>query len=101
VHGLPRDEPHEGEGVHRRRVWALRARAHDAALRSVRVLMTVQPMPSVKIHEGKYIVIGTTHECIVERAVGGRWCLDVNGEFREAFDTKREALVYCQENTDL
>jgi len=61
----------------------------------------IQPMPSVKIWAGRYLVLGTTHECIVELAVSGRWCLDVDGEFREAFDTKREALQYCQEHPEL
>lgn len=59
------------------------------------------PMPSVKIHAGKYQVLGTSRECIVELAVTGRWCLDVDGEFHQAFDTKREALVYCQEHPEL
>lgn len=59
------------------------------------------PMPSARIHEGKYLVLGTSRECIVERAVGGRWCLDVDGEFHKAFDTKREALVYCQDHPEL
>jgi hypothetical protein len=61
----------------------------------------VQPMPSAKLREGLYIVIGTTHECIVERCENGRWALDVDGEFRENFDTKRAALVYCQEHEEL
>jgi hypothetical protein len=59
------------------------------------------PMPSVRMHSGRYQVLGTSRECIVERAVNGRWCLDVDGEFHKAFDTKREALVYCQDNIDL
>lgn len=63
--------------------------------------MTSQPMQTVKIHEGKYHVLGTSHECIVEKAVTGRWCLDVDGEFHKAFDTKREALVYCQDHPEL
>jgi hypothetical protein len=59
------------------------------------------PMPSVRIHAGKYHVLGTSRECIVEKAVGGRWCLDVDGEFHKAFDTKREALQYVQRHVEL
>jgi len=59
------------------------------------------PMPSVKIHAGKYVVLGTSRECIVERCENGRWVLDVDGEFHENFDTKREALVYCQDHSEL
>lgn len=66
------------------------------------------PMQSVKIHEGKYHVLGTSRECIVERATETRgrpgpswWNLYVDGEFHKSFDTKRDALVYCQDNIDL
>jgi hypothetical protein len=37
----------------------------------------------------------------VERCENGRWALDVGGEFHENFDTKREALVYCQDHPEL
>lgn len=62
------------------------------------------PMPSAKIHAGKYIVLGTTHECIVEQyqwvsLIG--WRLMVDGQFRRSFGTKREALSYCQEHPEL
>lgn len=66
--------------------------------------MTALPMPSAKIHAGKYEVLGTTHECIVEWwqwvSLTG-WRLMVDGEFHKSFRTKREALVYCQEHPEL
>jgi hypothetical protein len=67
-------------------------------------MTTTQPMPSAKIYAGKYEVLGTTHECIVEEyqwvSIMG-WKLMVDGQFHKSFRTKREALVYCQEHPEL
>jgi hypothetical protein len=60
-----------------------------------------QPMQSAKIREGVYHVLGTSTECIIERCQNGRWALDSNGEFVESFDTKKLALIYCQEHPEL
>lgn len=63
-----------------------------------------QPMPSTRIHAGKYQVLGTSQECIVEQyqwiSITG-WRLMVDGEFHRSFPTKRAALVYCQEHPEL
>lgn len=63
-----------------------------------------QPMPATKIFAGKYAVLGTSRECIVEQyqwiSITG-WRLMVDGEFHKSFRTKREALVYCQDHPEL
>ena len=64
-------------------------------------MQTIQPMSTTKIHEGKYHILDTSTECIVEKCVNGRWALDSNGEFVASFDTKRDALIYCQEHSEL
>jgi hypothetical protein len=61
-------------------------------------------MPTAKVYAGKYQVLGTSRECIVEAfqwvSVAG-WRLMVDGEFHKSFTTKRAALVYCQEHPEL
>ena len=64
----------------------------------------VQPMPSTRISEGRYAVLGTSTECIVERhatTAWTRWHLYVGGAFHRHFRTKRRALQYCQEHPEL
>jgi len=64
----------------------------------------VQPMPSAKIHAGKYEVLGTSRECIVQWdqwLTLTRWVLTVDGSFHKSFPTKRAALVYCQNHPEL
>lgn len=60
-------------------------------------------MQTVRNFSGSYTVLGTTHECIVERAGLdlAMWRLMVNGEFHSFHETKRAALVYCQEHEEL
>ena len=60
-----------------------------------------QPMQSAKMGAGTYVVLGTSTECVIARCESGRWALDSNGEFVDWFDTKREALIYCQEHPEL
>lgn len=71
-------------------------------------MTTAQPMTSTKIATGEYAVLGTSSECIVKRRMvyrhmggGFEWVLYVNGERRRTFDTKRDALVYCQTDVTL
>lgn len=65
----------------------------------------VIPMKSARIFAGKYEVLGTSTECIIEQKwflgnpVG--WALYSNGEFIRTFPTKRQALQYCQEHPEL
>jgi hypothetical protein len=64
-----------------------------------------QPMPSSRIGDGVYEVIGTSRGCVVRRvkwfAGPTVWHLEVDGEHVRSFDTKREALVYCQDDITL
>lgn len=70
-------------------------------------LRDVQPMLSMKIETGRYIVLGTTRECTVEKEFFAdgpslyEWVLYVMGERHESFRTKRDALAYCQLHTEL
>lgn len=69
--------------------------------------MGVQPMPSTKVAEGEYVVLGTSTACVVKRAYSRasapltRWSLFSDDKLVRHFDTKREALVYCQEHPEL
>jgi hypothetical protein len=65
-----------------------------------------QPMPSTRVGDGEYIVLGTSRECVVVRRQGSlpsmmKWHLFVDGERVRSFNTKRAALVYCQDHIDL
>jgi hypothetical protein len=68
----------------------------------------VIPMPSAKIEAGRYVVLGTSNEVIVQRWDDGWWRLEIslgsNEPWRRVgppFKTKRRALQYCQENPEL
>lgn len=57
---------------------------------------------------GVYEVLGTSTACEIRRervyrALGGGylWRLTSNGQRVRSFETKREALVYCQEHPEL
>lgn len=75
--------------------------------------MNVIPMPSAKIEPGHYEVIGTSRACEIIKldgrpisgfgggGLGTTWVLLVDGEQRRTFNTKREALVYCQTDVAL
>ena len=62
-----------------------------------------QPMQSVKNYEGSYTVLGTSTECVIERAATNwtRWRLFSGGTLVRSFRTKRQALQYCQEHSEL
>lgn len=60
----------------------------------------VIPMTSARIYEGRYEVLGTSTCCIIERCVG-TWVLKSDGKPIKDFATKREALQYCQEHSEL
>jgi hypothetical protein len=62
------------------------------------------PMKSAKIRQGQYAVLGTSTECIVtwrQWVSITKWDLTSNGEHVRSFDTKREALIYCQDHPEL
>jgi hypothetical protein len=67
-----------------------------------------QPMPSTQVRPGEYEVVGTARHVTVNkekvyRHMGGgiEWVLYVDGKRYRTFDTKREALVYCQYDASL
>lgn len=62
------------------------------------------PMTSTKVREGQYAVLGTSTECLVtwtQWVSIEKWVLTSNGEHVRTFDTKRAALVYCQDHPEL
>jgi hypothetical protein len=64
----------------------------------------VQPMTSARIYAGRYEVLGTSTHCeIVQKQFITLhvWALYSDGNFVKSFDTKREALQYCQEHSEL
>jgi hypothetical protein len=58
------------------------------------------PMPSVRMDDGHYVVLGTSSGVSVVRAAKG-WDLVVNGQFFDWFPTKRAALQHCQRDATL
>jgi hypothetical protein len=66
--------------------------------------MTTQPMKSARIYAGRYEVLGTSTHCEIVQyqfiSIFG-WKLESDGKFVKSFDTKREALQYCQEHPEL
>jgi hypothetical protein len=70
------------------------------------VTSEVQPMTSARIGDGLYEVIGTSTACVVRRVPWVmvnvvQWELTSDGKLVRMFDTKREALQFCQEHAEL
>ena len=64
----------------------------------------IVPMKSARIHAGRYEVLGTSTACEIRQQQWMSlivWALYSDGEFVKSFDTKREALQYCQAHPEL
>lgn len=64
----------------------------------------ITPMTSVRIYAGRYEVLGTSTHCEIKQMQFisiSTWALYSEGTFVKSFDTKREALQYCQVHPEL
>lgn len=60
-----------------------------------------QPMPSTRLFDGSYEVIGTSRCAIIRMNRNCDWELKVDGEVVTTAKTKRDLLIYCQEHPEI